>query len=88
MRSNGVTFSGMSGGGVFCDQDFVGIINASSTPGTNASTDFTPVDLIRESYVGLYPEQARKAGVESVATTDAPAECRFNSSSFLSKTVL
>jgi hypothetical protein len=83
--SSGVSFAGMSGGGVFRDRKFVGIINASSAPGAAASTDFTPVDLIRETYIGLYPRQARDAGMRKIDNPDTPAECRFNSAEFLSR---
>ena len=85
IKSSSVTFSGMSGGGVFHDQKFVGIINASSAPGSDASTDFTPVDLVRESYIGLYPDRARKSGIRKIDTAGTPAECRFNISEFLSR---
>jgi hypothetical protein len=84
IKSSGVSFAGMSGGGVFRDRRFVGIINASGAPGATASTDFTPVDLIRETYIGLYPRQARAAGIGKIDNPDTPAECRFNSAEFSS----
>jgi hypothetical protein len=61
------------------------MINASSAPGFDASTDFTPVDLIRETYIGLYPDQARKAGVIKIDNPNTPAECRFNSTEFVAR---
>jgi hypothetical protein len=87
IKSSSVTFAGMSGGGVFQDQKFVGIINASSAPGSDASTDFTPVDLIRETYIGLYPDRARNAGITKIDNANTPADCRFNRSEFLSRLV-
>jgi hypothetical protein len=87
IKSNGVTFAGMSGGGVFQDQKFVGIVNASSAPGSDASTDFTPVDLIRETYIGLYPDRARRMGIKKIDNANTPADCRFNRSEFLSRSV-
>ena len=81
IKSSSVTFGGMSGGGVFRDRKFIGIINASSAPGSNASTDFTPVDLIRETYVRLYPEQARKAGIKE--TRRSEYACRMSVQRFV-----
>jgi hypothetical protein len=87
IESSSVTFGGMSGGGVFRDEKFVGMINASSPPGSDARTSFTPVDLIRETYIALYPNQARKAGVGKIDSSHTPNECRFDSAEIQSRLV-
>jgi hypothetical protein len=77
-KAEGVTFRGMSGGGVFKDQRLVGIINASSPPGVAAITDFTPIDLLRETYRALYPRRARAAGIGRIDEPGLPSECRYD----------
>lgn len=57
---------GMSGGGVFCANRFLGILNASNL---RPQIFFTPVDLIRKAYLELYPDRAREAGIKALPDT-------------------
>jgi hypothetical protein len=60
VETDGVSFSGMSGGGVFRDGAMVGLINFSSPAGARPATYFTPVGAIAAAYRALFPERASR----------------------------
>jgi hypothetical protein len=75
IETRGVTFSGMSGGGVFQNGDFVGMVNFSSPAGSSPFTYFTPASAIEAAYIGLFPDRARAAGLKSPSTAALGARC-------------
>lgn len=72
IESDGVTFSGMSGGGVFHEGAFVGVVNFSSPAGSAPYTYFTPASAIQAAYMALFPERARAAGVTAPPSNTPP----------------
>ena len=87
IETGGVTFSGMSGGGVFRQGAFAGIVNFSSPAGAQPFTYFTPAAAIRRAYAELFPARARAAGLSRPLPGEPrnplPAECAFGRSGFM-----
>ena len=88
VKTNNVSFPGMSGGAIFGDGLLAGIINAGTGPRLYPNTWFTPSSFIVESYIGLYPDRANKAGIyapyQPNDQTPTPETCQFNRRDFLS----
>ncbi len=87
--SQGASHPGMSGGCVFKDRLFRGLINAgASVYGAEIMTYFTPADVIRNAYVSFFPVRARIAGVsatrEEMNDPRMPETCAFDRRQFLS----
>jgi len=87
IESDGVTFSGMSGGGVFRKGDFVGLVNFSSPAGSNPLTYFTPASAIASAYAVLFPERAKLDLPTSLTASPISKalskDCEFNRRDFL-----
>ncbi len=81
VESAGVTFSGMSGGGVFRDGAFAGMVNFSSAAGVAPFTYFTPAEAIRAAYGVLFAERARTAGLDRAIVGGVPG-CGFDRAGF------
>ena len=84
-KAEGQAFShpGMSGGGVFCADRFLGILNAGDQRGI---IFFTPVKIIRTAYLELYPYRAREAGIKALPDTASrpmPSACDIGRRNFL-----
>jgi len=86
IETEGVTFSGMSGGGVFENGVFLGIVNFSSPAGLTPYTYFTPATAIRSAHARLDETPASPAGrpdpAEAPAPAGLPAQCAFRQTGF------
>ncbi len=76
---------GMSGGAAIHNGKYAGTFSAASMvhipPGGSLSL-FTPAEAVRNDYVKLFPDRARRAGVTAPDEASLPPECRFNAKDF------